>query len=90
MSSYVKQYEVTVDTAREYLARADELDGFVFAVAEGDDLNATIGWNEESENDLWLDRLVGVLLMGIANTHDFDPAEIAEMAVEFAREHMDG
>jgi hypothetical protein len=89
VDSFVKEYQITVESARDYLARADELDGFLFAAAEGEDLNATIGKNDESENTLWLDRLLGVLILGIANTHDIHPAQIGHMATRFAIEHMD-
>lgn len=90
MSTFEKEYETTVGSAREYLARADDLDGFLFAAAEGEDLNATIGRNDASQNTLWLDQLLGVLILGIANTHDVHPAEVGHMAIEFAMEHMDG
>lgn len=89
MSSYVKEYQMTVESAQDYLVRADELDGFLFAVAEGEDLNATIGKNDQSGNTLWLDQLLGVLLLGIATTHDVHPAEVGHMAIQFALEHMD-
>lgn len=89
MSSYLKEYRTTVSSAQDYLARADELDGFLFAAAENEDLNATIGTNDASGNTLWLDQLLGVLILGIANTHDVHPAEIGHMAIEFAIEHMD-
>ncbi|PAU85573.1 hypothetical protein CK500_02590 [Halorubrum salipaludis] len=79
---------MTVESDREYLSRADALDGFLFAVAEGDDLNATIGGNDGSEHALWLDDLLGVLILEIARTHDVDPAHIGHMAVRFALEHM--
>lgn len=49
-----------------------------------------MGGNDASGNTLWLDQLLGILILGIANTHDVHPAEIGHMAVDFALEHVDG
>jgi hypothetical protein len=90
MATNISEYESTVETVQEYLARAGELDGFIFAVGEGEDLNASIGRNEGSENTLWLDDLLGMIILGVANTHDVHPAVLGHMAVEFAMEHWEG
>lgn len=90
MSTFETVYETTVGNAREYLARVADLDGFLFDAAEGGDCNATIGRNDASGTTPWLDQLLGVLVPGIADTHDVHPAETGHMAIDFALEHVDG
>lgn len=90
ISTFEQESETTDGNAREYLARADDLDGFPFAVAESEDLDATIGRSDAPGNTLWLDQLRVVLVPGVADARGVHPAETGHVAIESALVHVDG
>lgn len=80
----VRQYDMTVQTAREYLDDADTLDAFLFAATDEGDVEALMGYNDEEGADISAESLLGVLIYLLADVNDVHPAVLGHGAIREA------